>query len=85
MNGSPILEDERIIMRKDINLISVHAKRMKEVEKTLSTSPLDLFKKKYLKRTLILFVAWFASVVRRYNRLQNKLTLLTFSLGFMGS
>lgn len=64
VNGRPISEDDRIVMRRDINLISVHAKRMKEVEKTLSTSPLDLFRKKYQKRTLILFILWFASVVR---------------------
>ena len=64
INGFPISEDEQIVMREDINLISMHAKRMKEVEKTLSTSALDLFKNKYIKRSLILFVAWFASVVR---------------------
>lgn len=60
MNFGDEIEEE---MTRELSQVSSQAKRLKQMEQKLSSSPLDLFRKKYIKRTLIFLLIWCSAIV----------------------
>ena len=50
-------------MTRELAQVSLQAKKMKQAEKRMSSSPLDLFRRKYIKRTLIFALIWCSAIV----------------------